>query len=156
VLRRIRDGGLPLAVDERDGHALIGGQGHPLLISSRDGAPVGPVRGVGVVTEPSMAAVDGAAGRFYVAAAAGLAILDSHSGRVERVLALGAAPVAVAVDPAAHRAFLLTAGRPGPLAVDRAPPVLGWLRQALPWLPFPAPPTASVGGTLTVLDTTRL
>ena len=47
-------------------------------------------------------------------------MLDSHSGRLVRLLALPDSPVAVAADAATHRLFLLSAGQ----AVE-------WLRDDL-------------------------
>jgi DNA-binding beta-propeller fold protein YncE len=156
TLRRIR-GGAPLAADERAGRALISGQGHLRLVATRDGAPVGTIRDLDAVGTEETAAVDEGSGRFYVATERGLAVLDSHSGRLVRRLALATTPTAVAVDAAAHRLFLLTAGSPGSPGADSSPPLLRWLRRVLPWLPLPAPPASSAGGgTLTVLDTTRL
>jgi DNA-binding beta-propeller fold protein YncE len=159
TLRRIVGGGEPLAVDERAGRALIDGQGHLQLIATRDGAPRGPRRDLGALDGLSAAAVavDATTGRFYVATDGALWILDDHSGRVARVLSLRAMPVALAVDAATHRLFLLTVSATMPPRPDHPPPLLRWVRQALPWLPLPAPPASSAGGgTLTVLDTTRL
>jgi YVTN family beta-propeller protein len=155
TLRRIR-GGAPLAVDERAGRALISGQGHLRLVATRDGAPAGTIRDLDAVGTEETAAVDEGSGRFYVATARGLVVLDSHSGRLVRRLALATTPTAVAVDAAAHRLFLLTAGSPGSPGADRSPPLLRWLRWVLPWFPLPAPPTSSAGSTLTMLDTSRL
>ncbi len=154
TLRRIRGGGLPLAVDSRAGHALLGDPDGPRLVATRDGASLGPVRGLGVVAGP--VAVDETAGRFYVTTDRGLAVLSSHTGRLERLLALPAVPVAVAVDTAAHRVFLLAPGTPRPTSGDSSPTLLRWLGQALPWLPLPAPSTFGAGSTLTAPDTTRL
>jgi YVTN family beta-propeller protein len=158
TLRRIAGGGEPLAVDERAGRALLGGHGHLRLIATRDGAPVGPGSGRGTVEAPPEAAValDETAGRFYVATEAGLAVLDSHSGRLVRLLALAATPTAVAIDAAAHHLFLLTAGRPGLPGTDRSSPLLRWLQHVLPWLPLPAMPPTEASGTVTELDTTHL
>lgn len=137
TLRRIAGGGEPLAVDERAGHALISRRGHLRLIATADGAPLGPVLDGGVVAEPALVAGDEAAGRFYVATDRGLAVLDSHNGRLVRLLALTDSPMALAADAATHRLFLLSTGYPGPASADSWLPFVRWLRQALPWLPFP-------------------
>jgi error-prone DNA polymerase len=76
--------------------------------------------------------------------------------RLEHELALTDIPVALAADAATHRLFLLSAGHSVPASADSWLPFVRWLRQALPGLPFPLPSTAGAGGTLTVLDTTRL
>jgi hypothetical protein len=92
-----------------------------------------------------------------VATADALWLLDDRSGRLERVLSLRAMPVALAVDAATHRLFLLTGSATLPPSADHPSPLLRWVRHALPWLPLPVPPVSSAGdGTLTVLDTTRL
>jgi hypothetical protein len=102
-------------------------------------------------------AVDETTGRFYVATADALWVLDDHSGRLARVLSPRAMPLALAVDTATHRLFLLTDSATLPPSPGNPPPLLRWVRQALPWLPLPASPSSSAGdGTLTVLDTTRL
>jgi hypothetical protein len=137
---------------------LLGGQGRLQLIATASGALLVPVTGQDALDPSAIqgVGVDERAGRFYVATDSGLWALDDHSGRVERVLALTAAPVAVAVDAATHRLFVLQAGRHVPSGGDGSAPLLRWLRQALPWLALPAPPRSGAAGTLMMLDTTRL
>lgn len=157
TLRRIRDGGAPLAVDERAGRALISGQGHLRLIATRDGAPLGPRTGLGALDALAVqsVAVDETTGRFYVATDDALWVVNDHSGRTVRTLSLSALPLALTVDAAAHRVFILTSAGEDLSSPDHELPLVRWLRRTVPWLPFPSTPPAA-GGTLTVLDTTRL
>ncbi len=157
TLRRITDGGEPLAVDERNGCALISGQGHLRIIATRDGAP-GPRIGPGALDALAVqsVAVDAATGRFYVATDDALWVLNDHSGQVRRVLAWSQVPVALAVDAGVHRLFILASSTGGASSSDRESPVLGWLRRTVPGLPFLTAPSTAAHGTLTVLDTTRL
>lgn len=167
MLRDIAGGGLPLAIDGGDGRALIATQGHLRLLATRDGALVGPTLDRGGLSPVFIdaVAVDALGGRFYVVghgptdrtsptALGYLAVLDSHTGRLLRQLALPELPLAVAVDPLTHRAFIAggaaEAGRS-----DGGTRPTEWLRRLLPWLPLPATPPAA-GGTVTVVDTTRL
>ncbi len=159
TLRRIMNGGQPLAVDERDGHALISGQGHLRLIATRDGAVVGPVTGPSAVDSLSSdaVAVDETTGRVYVATPGRVFVLDGRSGRVVRALSFRETPMGVSVDAAAHRVFIVNsittdvpARRPG------RPRLVRWLQHTLPWFPLPADPPPPALGTVTVLDTTRL
>jgi YVTN family beta-propeller protein len=166
----LKEGGLPLAVDERDGRALIAGrQGHLRLVATHDGALVGPIDDHGALRTLSIdaVAVDEAAGRFYVAAHGALTqagtstkrlvVLEGRSGRVLRTLALHEAPVALAVDAAAHRAFIVNSGTSeAPAGRDGGRQITTWLRHTMPWLPLPANPPAPATGTVTVLDTSDL
>jgi DNA-binding beta-propeller fold protein YncE len=159
VLRDITGGGLPLAVDERDGHALIGGPGHLHLIATRDGALVAPVTGQAAVDALAVDAVgvDELTGRFYVATDTAVLVLDGRSGRMLRALSLPGTPVALAVDPAAQHVYVLTSPTMGvPQGSDTPSPLMQWLRRTLPWLPLLAAPTIAAHGMLTVLDTTHL
>jgi YVTN family beta-propeller protein len=169
TLRRIKDGGRPLAVDGRDGRALIGGPGQWRLIATHDGRVVGPVNDQGALRALSIdaVAVDEAEGRFYVAAhgvvnhgtptpIGRVFVLNGRTGRVLRLLSLKGTPVALVVDAAAHRAFIVNGSTvDAPAGPEGGQPlVVGWLRRAMPWLPLPAAPPAS--GLVTVLDTARL
>jgi hypothetical protein len=159
ALRRITGGGQPLAVDERDGRALIGGQGHLRLINTHDGAPVGPVIERGAVDTLSIqvAAVDERVGRVYMATDRSVVVIDEHSGWVWRVLSLPRAPLDLAVDAAAQRLFVLPDSTTAvPARADSALPLVRWMRRTLPWLPLPAPPPPSARGVLIVLDAARL
>jgi hypothetical protein len=156
TLRRIKDGGEPLAVDERAGRALISGLGRPWLIATGNGAPLRTGLDALDALTVEAVAVDEIAGRFYVATDDALWVLDERSGRLERVLSLRATPVTLAVDAATHRVFLLTAGSPVAPSADPTPPLLRWVQHALPWLPLPTMQPTGASGTLTVLDTTHL
>lgn len=169
LLRVIKDGGLPLAVDERDGRALVVAHGQLRLLATRDGRIVGvsdaggASRGVGI----DAVAVDGVAGRFYVAAhgvvrqlgrpttVSRLLVLDGRNGAL-RVHALPETAVALSVDGATHRLVVLSRGPAGAARPEDTPPRWArWLRQVLPWLPLPLA-TPSAGGTVMALDTTHL
>jgi DNA-binding beta-propeller fold protein YncE len=158
TLRRIKDGGLPLAVDERDGYALLSGQGYPRFISTRDGTLVGRVAEHGALDAHSIeaVAVDEVVGRLYVATSAGILVLDGRNGRLLRTLTLSQVPLEMVADAAAHRVFILNSSAEVPTRPDSDPPLVRWLRRTLPWLPLPAAPPTTEGGTLTVLDTARL
>lgn len=165
LLGRVGPPALPLAVDEPLGHALIARQGHLRVISTRDGTLVGTGSAPDVRTWLlDDVAVDEAAGRFYVAAhavvqghgqpttRARLFVLDGQSGRMRRVVPLAVPAVAMAVDTATQRLFIVNSG--ASLRPAGEQPVLSWLRHMLRWLP--RPPRSSTQGTLTVVDTTRL
>jgi YVTN family beta-propeller protein len=170
TLRVIRQGGLPLAVDERDGRALTVERGQLRLIRTRDGTPVGSVGDGGAFHMLSIdaAAVDDIAGRFYVAAHVTgkrgtpatinrLFVLDDRTGLVLHTISLRATAVVLAVDGHAQRAFIVngstmadaTAAEHGALQLE------SWLSRAMPWLPLPAAPPSTTG-TITMLDTARL
>jgi len=116
---------------------------------------VGTVMGRGILDVQAVG-VDERAGRFYVATDRSLLILDGRSGRMLRVLGLSAPPAALAVDATTHRVFILNSDAAAWPSPDNAPPLLRWLRRTLPWLPIRVAAPTAAGGTLTVLDTTRL
>jgi YVTN family beta-propeller protein len=84
-----------------------------------------------------------------------VSVLDTRSGAVLRTVPVGLAPGDVAVDERAGRAFVLNLG--GTVHVTDAWAWLpSWLRRRLPFVPRQAPGARTVGGSVTVLDTTRL
>jgi DNA-binding beta-propeller fold protein YncE len=155
MLRRRTGSGVPLAIDERDAHAMVSDEGHLRLIATNDGTPVGTVMVRGTLDVQAVG-VDERAGRFYVATDRSLLVLDGRTARVRHVLALSAPPVALAADAIAHRVFILNSTAAAWSSPDSAPPLLRWLWRTLPWLPIRVPPPTAAGGTLTALDTTRL
>lgn len=115
-----------------------------------------------------MVAVDGEAGRFYVAAhgvirllggpttVSRLLMLDDRTGALLRVPVRPETAIALSVDGTTHRLVVLSRGTAGAARPEDTPPRWErWLRQVLPWLPLPlAAPSA--GGTVMALDTTHL
>jgi DNA-binding beta-propeller fold protein YncE len=85
----------------------------------------------------------------------GVSVLDTRSGAVLRTVPVGLAPGDVAVDERAGRAFVLNLGGTVPVT-DAWRWLPSWLRQRLPFVPRQASGTRMVGGSVTVLDTTRL
>ena len=84
-----------------------------------------------------------------------VSVLDTRSGAVRRTVPVGIAPGDVAVDERAGRALVLNLG--GTVHVTDVWTWLpSWLRWWLPFLPRQAPGARTVGGSVTVLDTTRL
>jgi len=87
-------------------------------------------------------------------------VVDERTWRVMRTLAVGAAPVALALDRRHDRLLVACAGpSPGVSGGTREDP-WGWLpgpvRHLLPFLPRPPAPPATPQGSVTVLDTARL
>ncbi len=159
LVHRIVGGGVPVGIDERAGRALIERRGRLRLIATDDGTTVRaiPLRGtVGQLTFQAVA-VDNTTGRFYIATATHLLTLDEHTGRVRGMLVLAQPALALTVDARRHRLFI--ASGPGPNRTTHPPsesPLAQWLRHTLPWFPLPPRPPTTVGGTVTILDTTRL
>jgi DNA-binding beta-propeller fold protein YncE len=84
-----------------------------------------------------------------------LSVLDTRSGAVLRTVPVGLAPGDIAVDERAGRALVLNLG--GTVHVTDAWRWLPlWLRRRLPFVPRQGPGARTVGGSVTVLDTTRL
>ncbi len=89
-----------------------------------------------------------------------LVVVDERTWRVMRTLAVGAAPVALALDRHHDRLLVACAG-PSPGVSGGTPEdPWGWLpgpvRHLLPFLPRPPAPPATPQGSVTVLDTARL
>jgi YVTN family beta-propeller protein len=84
-----------------------------------------------------------------------VSVLDTRSGTVLRTVPVGLAPGDVAVDERAGRALVLNLG-----GTVHVPDAWTWLpsrlRRLLPFVPRQAPGARMVGGSVTVLDTTRL
>jgi YVTN family beta-propeller protein len=146
-LRTVAVGPRPsaIAVDERKGRVYVVNNGDNSL-SILDAHSGSPLHTVAVGQNPDAVAVDERKGRVYIASegatdAAGnpvgsgnIAVLDARSGQIARIIAVGVAPSAVAVDERSGDAFVVNAGgmvsRPGAWAwVPR------WVRRWLPFLP---------------------
>ncbi len=120
LLRIVRAGHTvtALAVDERVGHVFVanGGDASVSMLDARTGAPL-RTTSVGIV--PVALAVDGRGARAFaigwptqpalpgpLSGAGWISMLDTHSGALLRVVAVGHAPSAVATDPTTGRAFV--------------------------------------------------
>jgi DNA-binding beta-propeller fold protein YncE len=130
------------------------------------------LRAVAVGKDPRAIAIDERRGRVFVVTAGdadpmrgciptehgAVSVLDARTGRVLRIIPLGVAPTAIAVDEHTGRAFVLNAG--GAMSIRAADGwswLPGWLRRRLPFIP-----SASLGvreqvapASIMVLDATR-
>jgi DNA-binding beta-propeller fold protein YncE len=175
VMTRLRGGGvviarMPAGMGAFQGLALTpAGTGTLQAVDARTGAPL---RGVPLGVGMTDVAVDERRGRVYAlstgaADARGgltrrgtLVVVDERTWRVMRTLAVGAAPVALALDRRHDRLLVACAG-PSPGVSGGTPEdPWGWLpgpvRHLLPFLPRPPAPPATPQGSVLVLDTTRL
>jgi DNA-binding beta-propeller fold protein YncE len=160
-----------LAVDEVNGHALVGtmggvdnqGHGRAGRVRVLDGRRGAVLRTVLVGQSPVVMAVDGRHGRVVVATrdtgetprpTGRVLVLDARSGRILHTLLRNTAPVALAVDERAGRAVVVsyggTVGRP-----DAWRWVPSWLRAHLSFLVPPRPHTFAVPSSASILDLTR-
>jgi DNA-binding beta-propeller fold protein YncE len=175
-----------MTVDERTGHVFVSTMGPAALIKSgpifgRQSIPVSTghgsvvmldarrgsvIRSVPVGIGPGAMAVDARRHHLLVTNVGAMdsagnplgpgrvSVLDTRSGAVLRTVPVGLAPGDVAVDERAGRALVLNLG--GTVHVTDAWRWLpSWLRR-LPFVPRQAPAARTVGGSVTVLDTTRL
>ena len=154
-----------------DGNAMDTGKGGVDMLDARTGRVVrgiavgaNPDDEMGAALFPHMMAVDEDHQRVYVInpsafSAVGVpttgtvSVLDGANGRVLRVIGVGKEPVALAVDRAAGRLFVVNKdGRMTGIVSQHnwawAPP---WLAR---WLPQPPPP--NMDGTVTVIDDAHL
>jgi len=145
----------PVAIDERSGLIYVAGfNGHTVDIF--DGRSGRFRRGTPVPGDPEAIAVDDVTGRVLVvvghqraspgglvAGATALCALDGVTGRLRRVLPLGASTRArLYLDGPAHRALVLLDGGPHVPRPDPWGWVPAWLRARLPFVPAPSPPPA--------------
>lgn len=183
VLRTVAVGVAPstLAVDVHTGRVFVlnARSGTVSVLDARTGAvrrtvAVGAIRPQAVgSTNPLDVAVDERAGRVFVLNGSGsdrngnptngsVSVLDAGSGRVLHRIVVGPSPLAVAVDQTTAHLFVAhmqpgdqvrtTGGRLSGQTIWKWVPQR--LRQWIPLLPHPAPPTRT--GSVTVIDTTRV
>jgi len=122
VLRRLALGGLPAAV------AVDSRRRHVLVVNTgavdSNGVPLG---------------------------AGSVRVLDARSGVVLRTVAVGVAPIAVAVDERSGRAVVVNAG--GAVHIrDAWGQALDWLRRWLPFVPLRATEVRTVPGSVSIVD----
>ena len=130
------------------------------------------LRTVAVGKDPRAIAIDKRHGRVFVVTAGdadpvrgciptehgAVSVLDARTGRVLRIIPIGVAPTAIAVDERTGRAFVLNAG--GAMSIRAADGwswLPGWLRRRLPFIPA-APSGVRVQvapASIMVLETTR-
>jgi DNA-binding beta-propeller fold protein YncE len=108
------------------------------------------LRTVAVGKNPRAIAIDERRGRVFVVTAGdadpvrsciptehgAVSVLDARTGRVLRIIPIGVAPTAIAVDERTGRAFVLNAG--GAMSIRAADGwswLPGWLRRRLPFIP---------------------
>jgi YVTN family beta-propeller protein len=85
-----------------------------------------------------------------------VSVLDDRTGQVRQTIAVGLNPIALAVDEASARLFVVStnSGCIRRTSIwDQVPPSV---RSLLPFLPKPAPPICNAPGTVTVIDTSRV
>jgi DNA-binding beta-propeller fold protein YncE len=151
-----------MAVDTATGQVFATGANGLSVLDGRSGRVVGMLAAGGAA---SAVAVDARRGRVFVAhtgtvdndgtpaGTGSVSILDAHSGSVLREIAVGVAPVAVAVDDETGQAVVVNAG--GPVQVHTA---WTWVPPSLQHLvPFGRQPsgTKNVAGSVSVLDPNR-
>jgi DNA-binding beta-propeller fold protein YncE len=166
-----------LAVDERRGriYVISAAAGTLSLLDAQTGAPLA-TRRIDPTADPSFAlpdalAVDEVRDRVYLSTFGPLGpglhgrtlrgngtlyVLEARTGAVLRRIAVGVAPVAVAVDERSGQVVVVNGGG----EVLRAPADwgalwIGRLRQWLPWLgrgAAPQPTTERVSGSVSVID----
>lgn len=176
LLRTVRVGGMPttLAVDERRGRVVVVNAGDGtvrtldastgrLLWTRLDGGVSSPPWR-GAVPTPDALAVDAVRARVYVTrwgpldrvgrplGNGRLAILDARTGRLLQTLAVGIAPLAVAVEAGSGRVVVVNGG--GVMRVSQ-----GWLEQGaqqmsgwVPWLVPQESHAVAVPGSIDVID----
>ncbi len=167
----------PVAVDERSGLIYVAGF-NGRTVDAFDGASGRFRRSIPVPGDPEAIAVDDATGQVLVvvghqsassggliAGATALCALDGATGRLRRVLPLGASTRArLYLDEPAHRALVLLDGGPFTPRPDPWGWIPAWLRARLPFVPVPPPPPPPAqavpelsGATVvSVVDTTGL
>jgi YVTN family beta-propeller protein len=172
LLRTVLLGGMPraVAVDERLGRVFVaaGGADSVSVLDSRTGRLVRTVRvgrgpvalAVDVRTNRVFVSCRGVSGgtpswfrrRLVVPAMGQVRVLDARTGALLSTAAVGAGPVAVAVDERTGRAIVASAG--GSVAASAAWRWLpSWLRLRVPWLAQQAS-THTVPGSVTMLALT--
>jgi YVTN family beta-propeller protein len=160
----------------RGGKALISGilPGGTEVFDERSGrllraVAVGdvPVDDVGSALYPHMVAVDERRGHVFVIdrtrldrsgdpVAGSVSVLNAATGQIQDTIPVDWAPVALALDEATGRLFVVNKDGRGPAgyAQDAWAWVPSWLR---PWLPLPpAPRPPGNNSTLTIADTSRI
>jgi DNA-binding beta-propeller fold protein YncE len=130
------------------------------------------LRTVAASKNPRAIAIDERRGRVFVVTAGdadpmrgciptehgAVSVLDARTGRALRIIPIGVAPRAIAVDERTGRAFVLNAG--GAMSIRAADGwswLPGWLRRRLPFIPA-APSGVRVQvapASIMVLDATR-
>jgi hypothetical protein len=85
-----------------------------------------------------------------------LSVVDERSGQVVRTLAVGAVPLALALDRRHDRLLVGCIGAFGGTPDDPWGWAPGPVRRLLPFLPHPPAPIRTPQGSVLVLDTTRL
>ncbi len=85
-----------------------------------------------------------------------VSVLDARTGQVRGTVAVGQAPVSLAVGSTLARLFVLNTGPSG--SGDTSNNAWGWIPPALrPWLPWlTRPSSVAPGGSVTAFDTSRL
>jgi DNA-binding beta-propeller fold protein YncE len=125
-----------------------------------------PLDDVGYATATNMA-VDESGGHVFVIdqstrdsaghlSGGGVSMLDDRTGQMRQTIAVGRKPIALAVDEASARLFVVSAnsGCSSRTSIwDYVPPSV---RSLLPFLPKPAPLLCNAPGTVTVIDTSRV
>ncbi len=109
---------LAVAVDRRAGRvvavsqALSGVGGTVAALDVRTGRPLWSVARRARAT-PHGVSVDERTGRALVAEDDGVAVLDTRTGRVLRIVQVGGPPLSIVADPSRHRAFVTVPGQAG-------------------------------------------
>jgi YVTN family beta-propeller protein len=142
------------------------------ILDARSGAVLGqlavggsPVDDVGLVNAQT-AAVDERHGRVFVIDATSAAtlnssvrgsvgVLDARSGRVLHTLTVGRHPIALAVDEATARLFVVNTNS-GCIEADPWRWIPAPVRHLLPLISQPPRSMCGMQGTVTVVDTSRL
>jgi serine/threonine-protein kinase len=150
-------------------------QGGTTMLDARTGAVLRTVPAGGSVVDdllttatlPPNIAVDSRRSRVFVidqatydrsgtATSSSISVLDSRSGQVLRSIAVGRNPMALAVDEATARLFVVNTNsgcvRPSNIGVY----VPTFVRHVLPFLPAPSRTRCNMPGSVTVIDTSRL
>ncbi|HWE63723.1 MAG TPA: hypothetical protein VHB98_18570 [Chloroflexota bacterium] len=158
----VDSGVVSLAVDQQTGHLFVLG---PSTLQEFDGRTNSLLRRMPIGFHATALAVDPGTHRLFVTTttttsdtsasteSGRLLVLDERTGALLKTIAVGPDPVAIALDPVDHRAYVVNAG--GQVHTNVAWSwVPGWLQH---WASFlPKPGTQVQQGSVTVINTTQL
>lgn len=148
--------GSPYAVilDERAGRAFVVDAVAGLrMLGARSGRVLRTIH-VDAYPSPAALAVDERIGRLFVVGSGRdggwLSVLDTHSGRLLRRIAVGFDPIAVALDAEMQRVYVLNGGGSVPTP-DPWGWIPSWSRRWLGWLPRGGPRTRVIPGSISII-----